>query len=232
MSVIGVFGATEHGKSYFVFKTFIPAWKKVIALDPTGSFEGDIFINPDKKKILEIFRKYAMKDSYRIVIRLNADSNEEVIAKNFCLLALMLGEAIGKKVDPKDRVQAIIDEAGDFCHATWLPEPIRKLVKKGRHVNVDSLFIIQDPMAIHNQIRSQMTKIITFYLGNASTVPAFTEKFSKDICKMIMGFPKYFRFEWNVNGEMAVYSPTNQIAKKFEKNTSEFLKKNKMVNHD
>lgn len=221
MSVTCYYGATEHGKSYHVEKQVVPQWKKVIVLDPTGSFTGSVFVNPDKKKILEIFRRFASLESYRIIIRPNENSNDDVLCRNFCILALLLGEALGKNVGPSDRVQAIVDETGDFCHSGKFPPQLKKLVKKGRHVNTDSHFIVQDPMAIHNQIRSNSTKICSFYLGNASTVPAFTERFPREICLKIMELPKYYRFEWVNNGFMAIFDEKNRIVINFPKKSFE-----------
>lgn len=223
MSVSLYFGATGKGKSYHVRHHVIPKWKKIVIFDPMESFDGDSILHaPSDELILKTFRKFKGADSFRIVIRTTRASNDEIIFNKTVRLASSLGRMIPGKVSEENRVQVVIDEASTsgFMSAHYFPPVVKNLVCKGRHDNLDSHFIAQNPMAVHSQLREQTTKIVTFYLNNGRA-PIFQDTFTKNFANLIPKLPNFFRIEWTHEGHVYIYDDSGN---KIEINSEKFRK--------
>jgi hypothetical protein len=215
MSVSCYFGLTESGKSYHVQNHVIPQWKKAVIFDNAHCFDGGLILTaPGDLAILNAWKKFSKADTYRIIIRPGRTGSVEALFNKTVQLAIALGRVLGK-VDPSQRVQMITDEADFVCSPHYQSLDLKHLVNKGRHDNVDSHFIARAPMRIHNDIRMNSSKIVTFRLQNAADIPLFTDNFGREISRKIRELPKYWRLEWKDNGETSVFNEKNQKDEKF-----------------
>lgn len=227
MSVSCYFGLTESGKSYHVKNHVLPKWARKVVFDIAHCFEGDVVLTaPDDKKLTEIFRKFARISSYTIVIRPSRNCSEEKLFNKSVQLACALGRTIATK-SPENRVQFVCDEADFVCSPHYQSRDLKHIVNKGRHDNVDCHFIARNPNRLHTDIRANCTKIVTFFLNNASEIQMFISNFSRGIVAKIAQLPKYWRFEWQDNGSILVFNDKNENQPNFIQNSPEIKSKNK-----
>jgi hypothetical protein len=228
MSVSSYFGLTESGKSYHVENHVIPQWSRVVIFDNAHCFKGQIVVNPDQKRFLELFRTLAREESYRLVIRPGRSGDAEILFNKTVQLAIALGRSLSSsRVDPSKRVQMITDEADFVCSPHYQSGELKHLVNKGRHDNVDSHFIARAPMRLHTDIRLNSSKIVTFRLQNAAEIPLFKDNFGVELARKIRELPKYWRFEWRDNGETFIFNEKNQKTDNFAGILKEVSAKNK-----
>lgn len=226
MSVSCYFGLTESGKSYHVQNHVIPNWQKVIVFDNAHCFSGGISVeNPSDIVFLNLWKKLKNSAEFRLIVRPGRSQNTVAVFNKTVELAIALGRAMGKGVDPARRLQMVTDEADFVCSPNYQSAPLKLLVNKGRHDNVDSHFIARAPMRIHTDIRVNSTKIVTFRLQNAKEIPLFVENFGREISAKIRELPKYWRLEWRDNGEAAIYNQNNQKTQDLAQNSLEKLAK-------
>lgn len=219
-------GLTESGKSWNVQHRVLPQWEKKVVYDIACCFSGDVvLVDPNDKKLTEIFSKFARISAYTIVIRPSRTTNEEVLFNKSVQLACALGRMLTTK-DPAKRVQFICDEADFVCSPHYQSRDLKHVVNKGRHDNVDSHFICRNPMRLHTDIRANCSKIVSFSLKNASKIDFFREMFGDERVKLISNLPKFHRMEANEKGEVFIYDEKNQIVSGIRRNSPEIKSKN------
>lgn len=216
MAVTAAFGMTESGKTYHIQKAYLEKSAKTIVFDPPGSKEFNSYdkINLNKASdMAKLFRKYAKRKNYKLVLRPGRNSNDTLLCDRLIILACALGRVMGKGCDPKDRVKLLVDEADVVCSSHYQSDRIKHVVNKGRHDNVDSFFIARNPHRLHTDIRANASKIISFQLAN---IPKdFRDNFGPDAAKIRnLGFR--CRFEWDHTGKMAIYDQDNKETWRFE----------------
>lgn len=215
MAVSCYFGLTESGKSYHVQNHVIPLLKKTIVFDNALCFKGETVItDPTNMDLIKLWRKLLNKDRFSIVIRPSRNCDVINLADKVINLALNVGRTaqVGRKekVPIEDRVNLIIDEADFICSSHFQSKSLKRLVNKGRHDHVDSHFIARIPMRIHGDIRSNATKIVSFFLPNAREIPYFREAFGAEISAKIKELPKYHRLEWTDREGVKLYNEKNK----------------------
>lgn len=211
MAVINVFGMTQSGKSYHTNKEYIEKAPRVLVFDPPASDSFDrydqIKLN-SAKDVFKVFKKYASRKKYRIVLRPpDRDSNSRILCDWLISLACALGRTFGR-YNEKNRVLLVIDEADDVCNSNYQSKMVQHVVNKGRHDNVDSIFIARIPQRVHTDIRFNASKIVSFQL--ASIPSDFKENFGID-SKRIRSLGFRHRFEWDHTGNMKVYDDKNKV---------------------
>ena len=226
MSVSVYFGLTESGKSYHLENHVIPSWDKVVVFDNAHCFSSQNVLNePTDKMFLNCFHKFKNSKNYKIIVRSGRGGTTEGLFNKTVQLAIALGRAFSRdRVESKDRVQMITDEADFVCSSHYQSNELKHLVNKGRHDNVDSHFISRVPMQIHPDIRRNTSKIVTFRLQNASEIKLFTDNFGKILTNKIKELPKYCRLEWSDNGEVFIFDEKNQKNWKIIEKKKGFLK--------
>lgn len=228
MAVSVNLGATECGKSYYVSKSILPQWQKFVIFDPTGNFQGadKVFRAPRNEfDMQKIFRELVKRDSFRALIVPDRKSSLNDLCDYSIILALSLGRTIGHAVDPDKRLQLVIDEAHQVTSSNFMSKNLSRAIFMGRHDNVDTHIISQNPMSINPKIRSMCSKVTSFFLNNASEVSFLKSCFGPQWCKKIELLPKYCRAEWSQNGEMFIFDQNNKIVEKKLKNDALFASK-------
>lgn len=211
MAVSFYSGFTKSGKSFHVQNKILPQWDRIVVYDDARCFPGDIFENPSKEELKSIFKKYAFKKNYRIIIRPSRTSIKEKLCDSAIKLAVALGLHLKNCVDPTEKnIQLVIDEADFVCTPHYQSHDLKYVINQGRHDKVDSHFIARSPNRVHTDIRANASHIVTFRLSNASEIPFFISNFSKKNCQLIQKLPKYWRFEWDETGEISVFNELNE----------------------
>lgn len=205
MAVKTVYGMTQSGKTYHTNEAYIKPAQRVLVFDPPASRDFD---NYDKLRlnnaddVMKAFKKYSKKSSYKIVVRPDRNPTEKLVCDRLITLACALGRTLGR-YNEENRVLLVVDEADVICSSHSQSSRVQHVVNKGRHDNVDSIFIARIPQRLHTDIRFNSSEIICFQLPN---IPKdFKDNFGKDALRIKkLGFRH--RFEWDYTGKMAVFN--------------------------
>lgn len=228
MAITTVYGMTQSGKSYFSEHTLIEKWRRKIILDKARCFKGEnVFINPDSRKIMEIYRKFRDVDDFKLIFRPSDRCDLKKFFDRVVELALMMGEK-GKKKELWTVL--VVDEADNFCTSNFQPMTMKYLVNEGRHNYVDSVFIARNPNRLHTDIRTNASLCVSFFIQNALSVSFFKENFTREIMEKIANLPKYWRLEWDDTGLLRILDDKGRIYEEFKKNPDVFpLNKHKKL---
>lgn len=204
MAVTLVLGMTESGKSYYVEKNIFQTKEKAIVFDNAHCFTGTHLSTLDYTSAVKIFET-VKSGPFKLVYRPSRYEDPIKSFDNVISLASALGRSIGERVDPEKRLTMICDEADFVCSATVQSAKLKYLVNKGRHDNVDSVFIARDPHKIHTDIRRNASKVVTFFNPLATSTPFFFENFGKELCQKIAKLPKYHYLMWDDTFKVTIH---------------------------
>lgn len=216
MAVLNVYGMTQSGKSWHVANRLISNVERVLVFDPPRSEDFNNFDHitlNNSRDVLKVFRKYSTRKKYKIVLRLpNRDADARLLCDRLISLACALGRVHGP-YNEKKRVWLVIDEADDVCNSNYQSKRVQHVVNKGRHDNVDSIFIARIPQRVHTDIRFNASKIVSFQLANLPK--DFRDNFGAD-AKRIRSLGFRHRFEWDNTGQMHIFNEKNKIIWSFK----------------
>ena len=214
MAVHTVYGMTQSGKSYFVKKQMMPKQERTIVYDVAHCFDGGDYITlKNQNDVLKVFRKYSKKKRYKIILRPDRNDDYVFTCDLLISLACALGRACSPTYNADKRVWLVIDEADQVCSSHYQSKQLKHLVNKGRHDNVDSIFIARIPQRLHTDIRANSSRIVSFKISNATSIKEFVENFGRGYAKVIKELGKYERLEWDDTGSIAVYDSNNKSIK-------------------
>jgi DNA helicase HerA-like ATPase len=145
-SILSVFGVKGSGKSTLV-REIVAEHDRVIAIDTIGEYT----------------------DGFRIVEGLDAclDALDWAEGQERFKLSLRCG-------DPEDmldligvsyefpRTLVVVEETSFYCSPSQLPEELSKLVRYGRHREIDQIYVARRPSEIHRDLTAQSDVIVTF----------------------------------------------------------------------
>lgn len=207
MAVTVVFGMTQSGKSHHVEKREIKKTSRVIVFDPMNCFKSmELRLSLDEKFKLENASlqkafKFAIekKEFFSIGLRPGKQLNYSHTFDKVARTAMILGEKIASD---ERKILLVADEAGDICSPHMISDCLKMLVTRGRHYNVDSLFIAQRPQMIHGDIRANASKVVCFNLATAPEIPWLAQTFGRKIVDKIPVLPQYHCAVWDNTGKI------------------------------
>lgn len=212
MAIITVYGMTESGKSFHVKNEYLKKVDRCIIFDFAKCFDGGEIIKIENAQdMIKVFRKYAKRKKYKLILRPNRGANVKFLCDLLVSLSCALGRALSKTYNPKKRVWLVIDEADMIVSPHYQSKMIKHLVNYGRHDNVDSIFIARNPNRLHTDIRANASKIVSFKLQNATQIQDFTQNFTRENARKIRELEKYHRFEWNDTGLIKIYDDKGAV---------------------
>lgn len=206
------FGKTESGKS-FRANLESQGYKKVAIYDNTHCFtDGEIITDFSPSSFASIFKRYALKDKFRLIFRAPLVMNEREGAE---MVARLLYSGFGlfwkqKNLDfsnRNNRLCFLVDEA-DKVSSLKLNSIFYTVVTKGRHFGIDTHAISQGP-----------GKIPSYYKENASEVFCFTmrahefivETFGRKIAEQIQTLSKYHYVHFKDTGEIKFFNEKGKV---------------------
>jgi hypothetical protein len=205
MAITLIFGKTESGKSYLADNVFIKKRKKVVIFDYAHCFEnGQVFTDFSISNFEKILKKYAKKDAFKLIFRPPRKVSDEIACQLVASFSFAIGRTFGERsLKDDEKVLFVIDEADKVANYKKA-DLLSKVVTKGRHDNLDTLAIAQDPTTIPTFFRRNSSQIITFAIGSN---PFFAEKFGHELTRKVSELEKYHSFAWKDNGETAFLNP-------------------------
>ena len=163
-SVTCIFGAGETGKTTFAIRYLLNA-KKVscrFVFDPDGEFSDRLKIKPCSTP-LEI--EVGIRQGWVLLdpATLYGGDTERALA-DFCVLALQFSAALpGRKL-------FVVDEVWRHCSTRSLPPELLEVVKTGRKVALQSVFITQEPRELNETLLAEGTEFVCFRLQGLNSL--------------------------------------------------------------
>lgn len=207
MSVSLYLGKTESGKS---FKANLESYKykKVAIYDNTHCFtDGEIITDFSPDNFARIFKKYALKDSFRLIFRAPFVMNEREGAE---MVARLLYSGFGmfwkqRNVDfskMENRLDFLVDEA-DKVSSLKMSGPFYLLVTKGRHFGIDTHAISQGPGKIPSYYKENASEVFCFSLRPHEFI---VETFGRAMAFKIQTLPKYHYAYFKDTGDIKLFN--------------------------
>lgn len=142
--IINVFGKKGSGKTYFVKTKLIPCFKRVVILDALNEY--NYFYCNEITTFVEVLEANLNRNFFRLVYK-PQDGQEE---KFFKLMYAC------------KNITLVIEETDLFYNAFTQNTNLLKLIKYGRHRNLNLITISRRPSEIGSLLRAQADIVITF----------------------------------------------------------------------
>lgn len=146
--LVAVFGHRGSGKSTWLFE-HIDEFKPFVLVDPLfdPKFKAmNLYTLTSCGQALQLFND---AQPQRIYISPNAETFDF-----FCALVLAKGN-----------MTLIVDEIDNYCTSYYMPPYLKKIIKIGRHQNVNLIAVCRRPKEMNPLIRSQANRFVVFPLG-------------------------------------------------------------------
>ena len=163
-SVTNVFGAGETGKTSFVIRYLLNA-KNVscrFIFDPDGEFSARLKLPPcatPYEMEIGIRRGWLIFDPTELY-----GGDTEAALAAFCELAMTFSAALpGRKI-------FVVDEVWRHCSPRSLPPELLAVVKTGRKVSLQSVFITQEPRELNETLLAEGTEFVCFRLQGLNSL--------------------------------------------------------------
>lgn len=98
-----------------------------------------------------------------------ADSFDDFCAEVFSICKFYLEPHKVESLLVCDEIQKVTGPYG-------IPEPFRNVIETGRRYNLDTLTMSQQPNAVHNSLRNQVTEMVLFNLGDENSLKFARER--------------------------------------------------------
>ncbi len=163
-SVTCIFGAGESGKTTFALRYLLNS-KNVscrFVFDPDGEFA-------ERLKLPPAATPYAMEVAVRSGWLLFDPSelyggDTEAALAGFCEIALAMSAALpGRKL-------FVVDEVWRHCSPRSVPDELLAVVKTGRKVSLQSVFITQEPRELNETLLAEGTEFVCFKLQGLNSL--------------------------------------------------------------
>ncbi len=143
-----VLGHRGSGKSTWLYRN-IDLYKPFVLVDP---------LSDPKFKALNLYQIKSMDEA----LKLFKDGKPEriYITPNLQDFDFFCGLVLAKR-----NITLIVDEVDNYCTNYFISPYFKRLVKYGRHRNVNLVMVARRPKEIHPLLRSQATRFIIFPLG-------------------------------------------------------------------
>jgi hypothetical protein len=184
--ITAVFGYRGSGKSTWLAHN-LESFRPFVLIDPLfdSKFERfNLYQISDLGEAMEFFKN---GDPQRIYISPNLKAFDF-----FCALALA-----------KRNITLVIDEVDNYASSYYLSDNFRKVLKYGRHRQVNIVMVARRPKEMNPLLRSQITRFIIFPMG-AEDIQEFRLLIGDDAAQKIHTLEKienvksqYLDFDYN-----------------------------------
>lgn len=149
--IISILGRKGSGKSHLVAE-IIREFRRVIIIDTMGEYAQKL----GKRKV-----KVASTREQAITEIMNASDRRAFIIA--CQLERESDNMdVLKLVYDTPKVLVVVEETSMFCSPNYLPPPMARLIRFGRHREIDQIYVSRRPAEVHREITAQSDIIISF----------------------------------------------------------------------
>lgn len=194
--IVGIIGRKGEGKSTELEK-LLSSLPRIIAVDPNG--EHDWLPNEiDSLDQLREFFRWAGK--------------RKLWAANF-----VPGEEIEEDVSEASRIifnspghcAAAFDEITEYCSAGHAPKPFSRLVRRGRHRQIDIFYTSLRFAETPRRLTAQTDRFILFQQAEPSDLDGIAKRCGRDVADLVAHLGAHERIIWDARG--GLIDPSNVI---------------------
>ena len=143
--IIYVCGKKGFGKTTFVKRHIVPKWNRIVVLDSLG-FEYPYLSANNFSDYCTLVKSNITKPYFRI-----AYTPFDKMETEFFKLCLVMSSCL-----------IVIEETDLYCTTSQIEPSLDRLVRYGRHRNLDLVFLSRRPAEVHRNITAQADVIISF----------------------------------------------------------------------
>jgi hypothetical protein len=174
-------GKTGSGKTSKALR-LVEDRTRLIMFDTTGHDYSDGVVFYDLPSLTAFWQR-VYRRSFRLIYR-PMDPRREF--EEICRLAFLCQD-----------VTVIAEELTSLCDAQTIGPELRKLIMRGRHVDVTFIGLMQRPKGIHRDITSQASEIYMFIVDEPGDVKYFSDRLpGREIEERIKGLTEYQYLQW------------------------------------
>lgn len=177
--VFAFFGRKGSGKSYLV-KQVIREYPRVIVIDSLAEYDKGFDVFEGKRDCITAMRDVSDQPKYRLALRcLPVEDNLELIDYMYEFPGALI----------------VVEETSLYTKSNFLPEPIAKLVRYGRHREIDQFYIARRPSEVARDITAMADLVVSFQQREPRDVKYLRET-AGDTADLVQHLPKYKCMVW------------------------------------
>ena len=177
-------GKKGSGKSH-LSKELIQDFSRVTVLDNIGEYD-DIEVVYGFRNCLDRLILASKQKTFRISLR--ADDIDEDMQ------LLEVAQTIPKQL-------IVIEEASKYQNTAYMPKPIERLIRYGRHLDISQLYISRRARELNRDITANADNIITFRQQEPRDI-AYLREFIDDDAEKIPNLAQYEVYVWGDKEEL------------------------------
>jgi len=145
-TILAIFGRKGSGKTELTRK-IIKEHPRVFAFDTLAEYEKGFRVCEGKQACIDAMLDVKDKRSYRVALRCIE------LEDNLALLDLAY---------EFPRSLVVVEETSLYARPTYLPNEIARLVRYGRHREIDQIYIARRPSEVHRDLTAQADLVVSF----------------------------------------------------------------------
>ena len=150
---IVILGATGSGKTYWCRETLLPLWTRAIVVD-TEEYDYN------RLPVVSVGKAVALAKSKDKAFRVRVVFRGDYGAEDAAGIAALCNGLLASGHD----TLVVWDETTDFCDATYIPPPLRSLIRKARKRSITVAMATQRPAMLSKDAYTQSVHRTIFYL--------------------------------------------------------------------
>jgi hypothetical protein len=197
--IVGIIGRKGEGKSTEL-ENLLLSRDRIIIVDPNGEHDW----SPNELDNLDQLREFVKWSGKR-----------KLWAANF-----VPGEDIEEDVSEASRIifnschdcAVAFDEITEYCSAGYAPKPFSRLVRRGRHKELDIFYTSLRFAETPRRLTAQTDKFILFQQAEPSDLDGIAKRCGPDVADRVAGLGKHEKLVWEVSARKLVDSPLKVVA--------------------
>jgi len=177
--IISNFGRKGSGKTT-LSREIMAEHPRAVVIDSLGEYDEGFTVCNGKADCIEAIMSVRDEKRFRLSLRvLDPDENMELLELIFEV--------------PKTLV--VVEETSLYAKPTYLPEGIARLVRYGRHREIDQIYMSRRPSEIHRDLTAQSDIIVSFRQQEPRDIK-YLRDFMGPEAETVRHLPEYKVFAW------------------------------------
>jgi DNA helicase HerA-like ATPase len=173
-TILVIFGRKGSGKTELSRK-IIREYPRVFAFDTLAEYDKGFKVCEGKQACIDAMLSVKDARSYRLSLRCIK------LEDNLALMDLAY---------EFPRSLVVVEETSLYARPTFLPDEIAKLVRYGRHREIDQIYIARRPSEVHRDLTAQADLVISFEQREPRDVK-YLRDVAGDAAERVQSLPKY-----------------------------------------
>lgn len=197
--IVGIIGRKYEGKSTELEKLLV-SQDRIIVIDPNG--EHDWSPNElDSLEELREFLKWASKRKLWAATFVPGEDIEEDVTEACRIIFKSEGNCA-----------VAFDEITEYCSAGHAPKPFSRLVRRGRHKEIDIFYTSLRFAETPRRLTAQTDKFILFQQAEPSDLDGIAKRCGREVADQVARLGEHEHIEWEARDARRLAEPTAAAA--------------------